>query len=377
MNQSEERYAQIRHAYFRDHAGAGQALERLDAAQSGKRGKLARLLRHHDDEPISDREVRERDGFDQLLAFLGMVEIACVATYLPASPPRDHTRMAERVLNDEAVRRYYEDYYPILLPQAHRRRMEGSLLNTDLQGFRRGPQLFDQFFTLSLPLETSGTIETFLRLLDEGARHDHELDRLVTLDDTIAVLRDPKRFLRHASARAPDRSSGELSTLSESVQGFLGFVAFAPRLLALLEDAADTPLLQSSMWHYHGYWWGQMGQRMGADVRRGLEAIDGWEARLTEVERRQFKSSLSAARGKRREQAAALAFLSSGRFSYGLAESLLDRGPWGWVRDLVIQAGPAAARRPRKRRKDTLPKIDLPSTPEVRLPSIQIDPETA
>ena len=177
--------------------------------------------------------------------------------------------------------------------------------------------LFDSFFELSLPFETSSAVETFLWFLDGGARDGFDFE------DTIDALRSPNEFLKHSSARAEDSSDGEMEVLSASVQGFLHFVEFAPRLLTLLRECSGLPLLQSALWHFHGYWFGQMGTRIGADVRNALEAIGSWESTLSSAVKRESAERLHAGRLARREQETALEYLSSGRFSYPVIEKVL------------------------------------------------------
>lgn len=321
MNDDGSRFAQLKYGYFGDHAGAQEALKFFSAARSGRsRRSLARLLRHHDDDPISDKETWERDNFDYLLGFFSMVEVGCLAGFLSPTLPSKHAAIARRILKDKDVRRYYEEHYPVLLPQAHLRRVEGTPLTPDPDSFDIGPGLFDSFFTLTQPMEGDGPIETFLWFLDGGSRGGYDID------DTITVLGNPKRFIHHASARPEDSRDGELDWLSASTQGFLAFMEFGPRLLVVLRASHPMPLLQSAMWHVHGYWLGQMGSHMGTAVKRALQAIGSWEEGLTRTDKRKWKETLEKGRVVRAEQERALTLLSSGEFSHILVRALL--GDW-------------------------------------------------
>lgn len=319
MSLTADRLSAIRHAYFVDHDGAPQALALFMATRQkrGRRPNLTHLLRHHTESPaISDAETWKRDHFDFLLAYFSMVEVGCLANFLSAGLTKDYDDTAREVLNDPDVRRYYEDHYPIFLPQAHRLRVTKRGLVCDPGIAARGPQLFEQFFTLSQPIETGGPVETFLWFLDAGWRDGVEIDK------TITALSDPKRFLKHASARPEDSKTGLLDPLSASVQGFLAYVDFAPRLLRLLRSASEYPLLQSAMWHFHGYWLGQMNLQMGWEVRRALKAIGSWEGSRATRGRSPVARQVTA-QLTRAGQARALAYLSSGRFRFPLAEQLL------------------------------------------------------
>lgn len=326
MSIAEDRLGEIEHAFFIDHDGAGRALQLLRKARKGK-GKmsLARLLRHHEEKAISDRETWKRDHFDYLLAYCSMVEVACLAGYIPGDRvPERHLSRVRPFLNEQDVRRYYEDHYPLLLPQVHRLRLEGHPLFRPMESTPdEGVELFDEFFTISQPIETGDAMETFLWFLDGGSRGG------VDIDNTLNVLRKPKRFLAHIDARPEDSGSEELDPLSASVQGCIAFLEFAPRFLSLLRRTARLPILQSAMWHYHGYWLGQLNHHMGGELRRAVAAIDAWDDELTSEERAGWAVRLAAARHVRTGQQLALGFLSSGRFSYTLIERFLSRTSGG------------------------------------------------
>ncbi|MEO8575554.1 MAG: hypothetical protein ABI556_02585 [Gemmatimonadales bacterium] len=312
MSDTSERLAQIHHAYFEDDDGAARALKIFESWQ----GALSKLLRHHRTESISDNETWERDSFDYLFAYFSMVEVACLAGWLSGELPTAHVEMATRVLGDEDVKRYYEDHYPILLPQAHRRRVEGQGLESNVGAPDGAEALFEHFFTLSQPIETGAEVETFLWFLDGGSRGGADIN------DTIEALRTPTSFLEHASARPEDFADETLPPLSASIQGFLSFVEFAPRLLQLLQETAEFPMLQSAMWHYHGYWLQQMNQHMGSEVRRALTAIERWDF-LPGHESDTWVTQVEEGDITRAKQKRALAQLSSGRYSYALVEGLL------------------------------------------------------
>lgn len=309
--------ASIRKAFFLDHgsaAGAEGIFKRARFGGPGRKRNLGKLLRHHDERQISDAETWDRDGFDFLLAYFGMVEVGCLSGFVGLDLPEDYRADAVEILGDGDVRRYYEDHYPIYLPQAHFRRLQGRPIGGDRGVMEIGPDLFDQFFTISQPLEIGSEIETFLWFLDGGARDGSDID------DVVEALSRPDRFLEHLAARADDEEDGELPALSAAVQGFPRFLDFSDSLLRLLHLGRDFPILQSAMWHYHGYWLGQLAQHMGSDLRRIQKAMTSWQGLIDSKSRpepwvRQERISTDA-----------IAWLSSGRFSFPLIEALLSEG---------------------------------------------------
>jgi hypothetical protein len=210
-----DRLTQIRYAFFEDHGSADVALELLRAVRAGRsRRNLWNLLRHHEEWDISEGETWDRDNFDYLLAFFSMVEVACQAGFLKGRLPKEHVALAKSVLTAPPVRRYYEVNYPLLLPQAHLRRIEGNPVGPAPEDDQS--LAFETFFSLSQPIETGEAVETFLWFLDGGSRDDWDID------DTIEVLGDKRSFLEHMSAgpvEGADDDEEELEVLSAVCSG--------------------------------------------------------------------------------------------------------------------------------------------------------------
>jgi hypothetical protein len=306
--------AQIRYAFFEEHAGAGDAFDLLRRVQSGSsRRNLYNLLRHHDEESISDGDTWLRDDFDYLIAFFSMVEVARLARFVPPRLPPAHMRLTRYVLAHDAVRIYYEDNYPLFLPQAHLLFAQGSGVAPDADVAQEGPRLFGRFFALSQPIETADALETFLWFLDGGERDNTDID------DVLDVLHRRRDFLEYASDRPEDYEDGELSALAKAVQGFVEFLRFIPQFVALLNEAEPFPLLQSAFWHYHGYWVQQLDVHVGTNIRLALDELAAWGDGAA---RHRSPHSRREVKRIRADYERMLARLSSGRYRWPLIEAI-------------------------------------------------------
>ena len=306
------RLDEIRYSFFEEHGSAGNALDLLRRVRAGRsRRDLENLLRHHEEKEISDGETWTRDDFDFLIAFFAMVEVARLSRFVSDRLPPTHLRQARMVLATPAVRTYYEDNYPLFLPQAHLLFAEGNRISPDEGVAPEGARLFARFFALSQPLEMGDSLETILWFLDGGARDGYDID------DVLEVIASPRDFVEYVSDRADDYEDDELGTLAAAVQGLVEFLRFIPTFHRLLEDAEPYPMLQSAFWHYHGYWFQQLSLYAGTNVRLAIDALVEWEGggkhrrrlrREDRIRRVAFEQQLTA--------------LSSGRYRWRLVEAI-------------------------------------------------------
>jgi hypothetical protein len=276
--------AQIERTYFAANSPASRGRKLIEKTSAPR---LARLLRHHEEASISDAETWQRDYVDYLIAFYSMVEVACIAGFLPRQLPEPHREVARRELGNEAVRRYHEKHYPLVLPRLHLARSINPANAADGLPPGSTPE-FEEFFALSQPIEFGAQVETFLWFLDGGWRDGYDMA------DTIEAIGTPSRFFACMAARP--RGADELDN---SVQGFTIYLAFCRELHALLERTADRPLVQSAMWHYHGYWFDHMRERFGTKLREALDQFQRWEEQTGPLDSTD-RAILAAARHERR-----------------------------------------------------------------------------
>ena len=238
--------------------GAAKALELMRSQPSDY--ELGHLLRDHRDEPIEAMaEVRRRDEFDDLLTYYALLELASATRFAPSTLPDEVREEALQVLRHPAVASYYQDYYPLLLVDLFRERLEGNpVLPSNFP--ESANALFPALLDISAPLTSGEDLDVFLWFLDDGIWGGY------ALSDLVELVGDPDRYVEHLNRLAVDGSSNALDRSLIGLQEFLGFsLAFD----ALLQRCGDSPLLQSAFWHFHGYWFDQIGTK----VREGLDSI--------------------------------------------------------------------------------------------------------
>src|ERR1043166_3959743 len=243
---------------------AERALKRMRRSSDKK---LAVLLRHHDEEGISDRETWIRDDFDFLLGFYSIIEIAMMIGFVRKLPDT-FTKKQLRVLNHPALRRYYEWNYPLDLPRRLRERMlfgAGYYLRRDsvLEAF------FYEFLELTKTIERDKDMESFLWCLDGGYREDKSgVSNLATV---TRALGKSKR-LANATQRPPKKRS----ELDRALNGFCKFIHFCEGLDSLIQRLKDRPEVAEAMWLAHAYWFRRLETDMGSDLKKAVLSLAKW-----------------------------------------------------------------------------------------------------
>jgi hypothetical protein len=250
--------ADLRRTYF-EGSSAPRALRIL---QSRTPASLCRVLRHHDEGEISDRETWERDAFDYLLGFYSAVEIASLMDIVPEPLPMDLVSEARRTLTNPAISRYYQQNYPLLLPQLFSLRISGHLHMKEAS--EHNATIFMHFLSLDSMLDND-EVETFQWFIDGGCRGGYDID------DTLAVLKSPKRFFTGMTS-----SAKQMTSLQKSVAGFRTFLIFCRELDALLGDEALPRMARFELWHYFAYWFSNLGAYVGKHMEMAIRSIASW-----------------------------------------------------------------------------------------------------
>ena len=111
---------QLTERHLDDTAQAGAAL--LDTLSDAQ---LAVLLRSHWIKQPTEEEIRDRDAVDLIIDYYSILEVASAAGCVPDPLPEDLRVSALKRLTRPAVRRYYTNYYPLLLPKFFVQRLIG------------------------------------------------------------------------------------------------------------------------------------------------------------------------------------------------------------------------------------------------------------
>jgi hypothetical protein len=270
--------------------------------RDGSRFRLKHLLRHHDEEEITNRETYLRDQYDYLLSFYGLVEIASALGLIKAFP-RSFSIGASTVLADPYVRRYYEENYPLLLPELFRFRLENRPLQIE-SNIPDVDNVFERFRQIGaqVDLEDEET-DKFLWLLDGGVVGQSER----SISDLVRVISKPSTFLKKLTAGA---EADDPDPIGQALIGLSNFLDLCDELHRFLKSFEDYPLFQSLCWHHHAYWFDHLRAEIGAYLQQILSGFMGWQTRAARSEN--FDSDVYLG----------ITELMSGRYGWRLYESV-------------------------------------------------------
>lgn len=253
--------AQLESRYFCSHAAeSGGSLIDRNAAR-----RLRTLLRSHLLEPISEAEADSRDNVDALLSYYSLLEIGALAGCLPDPLPKNLAEAAHHRLSQPSVRRYYESFYPLVLPQLFRRRTAGE---PSPDGSTIDSHHFMTFLQIS-ELASGEPVDSFLWFLDEGQSEDSN-GTWWSLADFLQTISDKRSLVRHMT-----RPSKKWGPLERSLHGFVRFLNFMRTFDSFLQSC-PRPLLRSAFWHHHAYWFEQLGGQVGGVISVAIEQYRSW-----------------------------------------------------------------------------------------------------
>ena len=228
--------------------------------RSSGRPDLGRLLRHHSSAGVYDiAELHIRDSFDSLLSYYSLIEIGCQIEYFPDKLTARFVAEASAVLNDPAVRLFYESYYPLLLPQALRRRVAApasAISETEMKPEATG--IFQEFLALETACRADEELQVFVRLLDGFTPNG------LALEDLIEVVKAPSAYMESATRRPEQRT-----VVDVALRGFRKLLNVLSTLDDILRRAERMPVFRSSLWHHYSYWF----DRADSSVHNGLVAM--------------------------------------------------------------------------------------------------------
>jgi hypothetical protein len=262
-------------SFFFNETEASRGLSLIEQGITSAHPNLCTMLRHHSEPPgdIEESLTWDRDAVDFLLAYYSIIEIASSLQSLPDPLPSSLKTTAIRVLSQPAVRRYYETHYPLLLPRLFLKRLErgrGSrvtFIDESEQSSRsQAYYLFSEFVSLVRRVASDGDIETFQWFLDDGFRYG------VGLPHTLAAIRSREKFAECVQVEESRRGP-----LEKSIVGFQKFVEFCIQFNELLKLAQPFPVFELLMWSYFSYWFVELKENVGSEVRKAVRLFATWD----------------------------------------------------------------------------------------------------
>jgi hypothetical protein len=144
--------------------------------QLGRRDAVETLLRYHRPHSIkSNTERYLRAGMDDFLLGCDVLEIAILTGFIAPPDQTEFWQPFRIILGNRAVRPYFEEYYPVKLPQLLALRLEGRF-NSVEKYYNTLPSFMLQFLALDRGFMETLNGRYLLRLLDsfkiEGYRFD-------------------------------------------------------------------------------------------------------------------------------------------------------------------------------------------------------------
>lgn len=247
--------------WFRDTERVRRALDHLEDPD------LGHTLRSHVFEPVrTELEVEIRDGFDFLLNFYSILEIAAISRYIPPVDEMDpdlRSRWTDE-LRRPAVRRYYTQHYPLLLPDLFLERLlQGDTIVSNVEDLAV-PTM--RYLQLTSERQKDEAIDVFLWLLDDGNIRGQSWS---DLEDALIAATADLSLVTTILTETPRRP------LDIAVRGFFGWIAFCRDLDTLLRSVED-PLARSAMWHHNAYWFKRLSHVAGARFYELLSQLSRW-----------------------------------------------------------------------------------------------------
>jgi hypothetical protein len=210
------------------------------------------------------------NAVSELLAFFGVVEIACLTGYISRlSLPEIFVESVLSIMSGPEVVRRRGDDMSAVLPLMLRERLEGYGVGK-IEDAPRGSSLFPRFLDVAAELHDNDDVRTFLWLLDGGLWDGYDYN------DVVSVLRRPAEVMERLSS-VPEEASNSYR-LGLAVRGFRDFVAFSADLDELLQDAAEYPLLQAAFWCQYSRIFSDAGPQTAERMRSALLEIAKWDA---------------------------------------------------------------------------------------------------
>jgi hypothetical protein len=284
-------YRNLKRQFF-DSADAKKAAHRIDSATTAAKSRaLNVLLRHHDEERVSDADTWKRDEFDELLHFYSVMEIASLLDLIPRTLPEELQKMASRHLRHPAVNRYFVSNYPLVLPQLFALRVGGYMTVRYPNDGSTVPEGTFPLFLQLLQLDSiihggDEDVDTLLWFLDGGSTDGYDID------DTLDALKSANTFFRRLSIE-PD----QMTARDSSLQGLVTFLDFCQELDSFLRTRDLPDLFRYEAWHLYGYWFGNLGSMMGDHLNTAIERVTHWRTESRIGDQQDKKEAVSQLRG--------------------------------------------------------------------------------
>ncbi len=201
---------------------------------------LAHLLRYHIPDGIYGKELEQRFEVDALIEFYNLLTIAALCAYVPLELNPSIRAEIKTILEIEAVKKYYTEFYPYEMTHYTLQFVNGEHTLKE-QAIPLNTLAFFNLLSLHRQLKKDKEMERFLGMLDYVS---YDTKNISTVIDTLKNQEELTTALSRKTRNENDKATW----------GFIKFVAFLNDLTALLESVASFPPLQSAIWLFYGYY---------------------------------------------------------------------------------------------------------------------------
>lgn len=252
MNASKEfelrNYYSLKAEFF-DNKNASKGLDIIKSyLQNSDTKNLEKLLGTHLERGYYGEELKQRFYVDDLLSYYNIVFIGILSGYIPQKLNEDIIKEILSVLDNPAVKEYYDKHYPYKLCTYVRHFFKNEL-NLNLETNLSTTKFFNEFITLTRTVKIDKDIVVFLGMLDFVSYGDTKIDDVI---NTLKVF----KLLNEVFTSKKD------NYLDQAVWGFIKYTSFTTQLRELLENTSNYPMLQSAIWSYYEYNFGQLNTKM-------------------------------------------------------------------------------------------------------------------
>ncbi|MBI3134032.1 MAG: hypothetical protein HYZ14_05085 [Bacteroidetes bacterium] len=248
-------------AEFHDKGKASRGLKNIMGfIDNNKNEELKHLLRFHDPIGVYGQELVERFEIDALIEYYNLVLVSVFAGYAPGKLDEITSGEIIAALNNPAVKPYYQKHYTYKMVQ-----YTLQFVTENRQFVQEGNattiSTFNEFISLNRFLKRDQDIERFLGMLDFVWYNNN------TINDVNEILASPKKLNEVFTAKNKTEAQN-------GVWGFIKYTMFLSQLKDLLVATEKYPLLQSSFWMFHGYYFDRMNDKMKQIFNEAFENLE-------------------------------------------------------------------------------------------------------
>lgn len=254
------------------HTGAAAKAYTLlsDLIAQNRSEALRKLLRDHKKDPIqTNDEVNKRDNVDYLLEYYAILELGRIANYFPEDLTPSLKAEIREILDNDYVKRYYMDFYPLALPQLLLEQIETDKVFYSDENNDQLAAYFEEFLMLT-SIKRDEDVLQFLWFLDDGLTEGYSIHHLWN----VLINKDKIKY---------KLGSDPNHTLNRALFGFIKYIQFLDDYAEFLKKLDQLRILQSACWHFHSYWFEHMQHKLGDIVTVALKNIRS-AARITPKE---------------------------------------------------------------------------------------------